>query len=59
MLEKRADFKLGKSFKDDGSGKKATRAPKTINELLDDNEFQLDKNKATSTSSPKDISGDA
>jgi hypothetical protein len=35
-LEKKADFKLGKSFKDDGSGVKATRAPKEIDELLKD-----------------------
>jgi hypothetical protein len=36
MLEKRADFKIGKSYTDDGSGKKAKKAPKTINEILED-----------------------
>ena len=59
MLQKRADFKLGKSYKDNGSGKKATRAPKTINELLDDNELSLSKNKATPEDPTTDIPGDA
>jgi len=50
-LEKRADFKVGKSFKDDGSGKKAIRAPKTIDELLeDDTKLQPKKN----AKSPRD-----
>ena len=45
MLEKRADFEVGKSFKDDGSGKKATRAPSTIDELLKD-DLKLQKIKS-------------
>tara|TARA_R110000851_G_scaffold292317_1_gene446726 strand:- start:787 stop:954 length:168 start_codon:yes stop_codon:yes gene_type:complete len=54
MLEKRADFKVGKSFNDDGSGKKATRAPKTINELLNDTKLPGNKSKEKGTDVPED-----
>jgi hypothetical protein len=48
MLEKRADFEVGKSFNDDGSGTKAIKAPKKIDELLKDDPKLQNKKKNSS-----------
>lgn len=43
MLEKRGDFKLGKSFTDDGSGKRARITPSKLDDLIITSEEPTDE----------------